>query len=502
MGNTRRKILVTLANRLVGGSAVLAAFARPTGAATTDAAVDHLERVLDPVDFGAKGDGVTDDTQALLKLAAFRAALRIDGRGRTYVVSQPIVFSRQVDLKIRLKAHGTFPQAGNMLVISGDRSVVDLDVDGNTRSLVGVKVSGNDVRGRVRGENIYGSDVRVGGGMQSVLFVTGNNCRIDVHGENLLAARATNPSVPRVLSTGAVTGCIFGSVTGNNVTALWVNQAGEVAVKFLRAYKCGNNGIYDIAAGGKIKVGTAIFEDDLGLNLQTVVSESDVSIESLIVREVWGYAAVDKGGNLKIGNYSIQNRSSRKAHQVAVAREKATTCEIEIGEVTGTYMLTAASNGGGVFQFYDGNISLLKVGRIKLELLYGVGSTVELFRQTSGHGACEIDDLALTLIDTTGRLTSSTVLSWNFPNYDRPSYLNRCSLVSSSATLRVRNVGQPNMSTMDVGLLRSDGSIVSSPTRVGQRSPELQSRDRHTGSVDYRKDGRTDGESGTSDDNK
>ncbi|WP_175854825.1 hypothetical protein [Burkholderia anthina] len=471
MGNTRRKILVTLANTLVSGSAVLAAFARPASAATGDATADHSGRALDPVEFDAKGDGVTDDTQALLKLAASPAALRIDGRGRSYVVSQPIVFSRQVDLKIRLKAHGTFPQAGNMLVIGADRSVIDIDVDGNTRSLVGVKVSGSGVRGRVRGENIYGSDVKVGGGMQSVLFVTGNNCRIDVHGENLLAAHATNPSVPRVLSTGAVTGCVFGSVTGNNVTALWVNQAGEVVVNLLRAYKCGNNGIYDIAAGGKVKVGTAIFEDDLGLNLQTVVSESDVSIGSLIVRDVWGYAAVDKGGNLKIEHYSIQNRSSRKAHQVVVAREKATTCEIEIGEVTGTYMLTAASNGGGVFQFYEGNISTLKVGRIKLELLYGAGSTTELFRQTSGRGACEINDLALTLTDTTGRLTPTTVLSWNFPNYDRPSYLNHCSLVSSSATLRVRNVAQPNMSTMDVGLLKSDGSIMSSPTRISPRSP-------------------------------
>ncbi|AFQ49157.1 hypothetical protein [Burkholderia cepacia] len=489
MSNTRRKILAALANTLVGGTAVLAAFARAADAATVDSTVDHSNRALDPVDFGAKGDGVIDDTQALLRLAAMPAALRIDGQGRTYVVSQPITFSRQVDLKIRLKASGAFPQGGNMLVVGADQSVIDIDVDGNTRSLVGVKVSGSGVRGRVRGDNIYGSDVKVGGGMQSVLFVTGNNCRIDVHGENLLSASATNPSVPRVLSTGAVTGCVFGSVTGNNVTALWINQAGEVTVNFLRAYKCGNNGIYDIAAGGKIKVGTAIFEDDLDLNLQTVVSESDVSIGSLIVRDVWGYAAVDKGGNLKIGHYSIQNRASRKAHQVAVAREKATTCEIEIGDVTGTYMLTAASNGGGVFQFYDGNISALKVGRIKLELLYGAGSTTELFRQTSGHGACEIGDLALTLTDTTGRLTPATVLSWNFPNYDKPSYLNHCSLVSSSATLRVRNVAQPNMKTMDVELLRSDGSILSSPTPISPRKPAPLSRDRRTEGPDYRKDG-------------
>ncbi|WP_081084970.1 hypothetical protein [Burkholderia territorii] len=488
MGVTRRKVLVTLANTLVGSGAVLAASARRAGAAPGDAATDHSGQVLDPVDFGAKGDGVTDDTQPLLNLAVLPGALRIDGRGRTYVVSQPIVFSRQVNLKIRLKASGAFPQAANMLVIGADQSIVDIEIDGNTRSVVGVKISGNGVRGRVRGENIYGSDVKVGGGIQSVLFVTGNDCRIDVHGENLLAARATNPSVPRVLSTGAVTGCVFGSITGNNVTALWVNQAGEVVVNLLRAYKCGNNGIYDIAAGGKVKVGTAIFEDDLSLNLQTVVSESDVSIGSLIVRDVWGYAAVDKGGNLKIGKYSIQNRLSRKVHQVMVAREQATTCEIEIGEVTGTYMLTTASNGGGVFQLYAGNISTLKVGRISLELLYGTGSTTELFRQTSGHGGCEIDDLALTLIDTTGRLTPATVLSWNFPNYDKPSYLNRCSLVSSSATLRVRNVAQPNMSTMDVGLLKSDGSIVSSLPSVDPRNSGTPSRDRPAERRGHRKD--------------
>ncbi|MGI0502753.1 hypothetical protein ABY44_06805 [Burkholderia sp. ZZQ-2] len=460
MSNKRRRMLAALANAVIGAGAVLETLMRSTDAAAVEAAADRSGHVLDPIDFGAKGDGETDDTTALLRLAALPAA-RIDGQGRTYVVSRTITFSRQVDLTIRLKASDAFPHGSNMLVIAADQSVIDIDVDGNTRSLVGVKVSGSDVRGRVRGENIHGSDVRVGGGMQSVLFVTGHNCRLDVHGENLLSARATNPSVPRVLSTGAVTGCVFGSVTGNNVTSLWINQAGEVTVNYLHAYKCGNNGIYDIAAGGKIKVGVAKFEDDLDLNLQTVVSESDVFIESLIVRDVFGYAAVDKGGNLKIGKYSIQNRSSQKAHQVVVAREKATTCEIEIGEVTGAYMLTAASNGGGVFQFYDGIISLLKVGRIKLELLYGPRATTELFRQTSGHGACEIDELALTLTDTTGRLRPTTVLSWNFPFYEKPSYLNHCSLISSSATLKVRNVAQPNMTTKDVVLLARDGSFMS-----------------------------------------
>ncbi|MBR8223151.1 hypothetical protein [Burkholderia ambifaria] len=481
MSNTRRKMLVALANTLAGGGAKLAAFARPANASPRDMAASPSDRALNPSDFGAKGDGETDDTQALLRLAALPTALRIDGRGRTYVVSQSITFSRRVDLKIRLKAAAAFPQGGHMLVVGADQSVIDIDVDGNTRSLVGVKVSGSGVRGRVCGENIYGSDAKVGGGVQSVLFVTGNNCRIDVHGENLLAARATNPSVPRVLSTGAVTGCVFGSVTGNNVTALWINQAGEVTVNFLRAYKCGNNGIYDISAGGKVKVRTAIFEDDLGLNLQTVVSESEVSIGSLIVRDVWGYAAVDRGGNLTIADYSIENRSSKKAHQVVVAREKATTCRIEIGNVTGTYMLTAASNGGGVFQFYDGNISALKVGRIKLELLYGPRSTTELFRQTSGRGACEIGILELTLTDTTGRLTPATILSWNFPNYDRPSYLNHCSLVSSNATLRVRNVAQPNMRTMDAELLRSDGSILSNPPPISLRRATPVSRNRDAG---------------------
>ncbi|UQP02227.1 hypothetical protein L0Z36_10100 [Burkholderia multivorans] len=401
---------------------------------------------VSPEDKGAIGDGVTPDDAAFAQLAAMPAGTVIDGGNRVFLLSQPVTFNSRVSIRARIKLSPAFPQGTRAISIAADDSEAYIDVDANTRSLVGVAVTGNRCRGKVTGRNVWGASVATGGSFQSLLLILGDDCVFDVDGTDMLAAAQANTGVPRVLSTGPVKGCRIGALTGSNINALWVNQAGDVSVDFLWARKCGNNGIYDIAAGSNVSVGTAVFEDDLGPGMQTVVSEGLVTIQDMVVRDVNGYAAVDYGGSIIIGNYSIITLTPGKTHQPMISRANATNCSVRIGSLSGNIWLTAAANGGGVFQFFVGTINQLEVGRIALDLYYQAGSTKQLLVQTNGSGAmCAIDDLRLRLFDTTGTLTSSDIFSWQFPTYSLPSYLNHVQLVSSPAAISVSNLLQANM---------------------------------------------------------
>ncbi|KVW79984.1 hypothetical protein [Burkholderia cepacia] len=401
---------------------------------------------VSPEDKGAAGDGVTLDDAAFAQLAAMPAGTVIDGGNRVFLISQPVTFNNRVSLRIKLKAAPTFPNAGWLVKIAGDGSIIDIDVDGNSRSIVGVAVTGNDCYGAVRGKNIVGTDASVGGGMQSVLYLVGNNNRVSAYGENLLHNGAPNPSVPRVMSVAASSGNIVPELVGNNAHCLAVTQAAQISITYGEAINCGDNGLYDIAAGSDVHVGTLVFRGDNGSKVQTVVAEGRVTIDNLVVRDVYGYAAVDYNGSLIIGNYSIITSTPGKTHQPVVSRGNTGSASVRIASLSGNIWLADAANGGGVLQFFAGTINQLEVGRIALDLYYQAGSTKQLLVQTNGSGAmCAFDEIRLRLFDTTGTLTSSDVFSWQFPTYSLQSYVNSVQLDSTPAVISMSNLLQANL---------------------------------------------------------
>ncbi|WP_175855074.1 hypothetical protein [Burkholderia anthina] len=381
------------------------------------------------------------------------------------------MFANRVDVRLKLKAAATFAQGGVMATVAADNSRIDFNIDANGLALVGVKASGKSITGDVSGANIVGAPAAVGGGYQSVLLVTGDHCRIGVHGENLTYGTADNTSVPRVLSTGPVVGGKITRCTGKNVIAGFVNQAGDVSIDYLHMYKCGNNGIYDISAGGNVTIDTAIFEGDLGLNLQTVVSESLVTIDNLIVRDVYGYAAVDKAGSVIIGNYSIITTTPGKTHQVMVSRDGATSVSVRINTVSGNLWLPSQDSGGGIFQFFKGVPNQIEIGRIALDLYYQDGATKQLWVQTDGSQCvAAIDDIRLRLIDQSGKLTSSDIISMQLPTFGLASYINQIALSSATATISVSNVMQANLKPPAISeLTQGNGAINSNVTGTTPR---------------------------------
>lgn len=419
-----------------------------------------------PMDYGAAGDGTTDDSSAFLKLAALPSGTKIDGQGRTYLLAQPITFTNTVDAKLSVKAASTFPLKQYVLTFAGDHSVVDIDVDANNLP-VGILITGNYSRGPgVRGKNLSGLPTATGGGIQSVCYIPTGTIGVTldrVYGENLLVGTADNTSVPRVLSTGSVTATQIRSVAANNTVALWINQAGEVTVDAIYSYKCGNNGVYDIATGSDVKIGLAVFENDLGLNLQTIISEGRVWCGKLLNIDCYGYAGVDLGGELEIDEYLIDNRISGKVAQAIVSRASATTCNVTIGTLRMFASMPSAATGAALFQFYAGAIAKWRVNRIEAELTYQTGSTTLLLNQTTGANCgAFIGSMSIKLIDGTGSLTSATTFNWNFPNYDNPSYLGPVTLISSTGTLSVGNATQANMNSFaGMEIAQSSGVAVS-----------------------------------------
>ena len=427
-----------------------------------------LDLPATPMDFGAVGDGATLDDAAFAQLAALPAGTAINGAGRTFLLSAPVTFANTVDIKVKVKASPGFPIGGTLLTIAGDNSTIDIETDSNNRCVNGVKITGNDCRGRgVRGKNITGATTATGGGTQSVAFIQSNTgCIFDrIYGENLLVGTADNTSVPRVLSTAACTATKLGAVDGNNTVALWINSTGEVTVDTIYSYECGNNGVYDIAAGSDVKIGYAVFENDLGLNLQWIISEGKVRCETLVGRDSYGFAGVDFTGTLEIGKYCIDNQISGKVAQAIVSRASATNVQVRIGELSGYWTAPQAATGAAVFQYYAGTITDWHVGRVDVKVKIPDGGTRSLLYQTNGTNANScIDSLSIELIDgtvATGPLTSADVFTWNYPAYSKPSYLNKTNLISSTGTISIGGLAQQNMVPPPGAEILTNGSLTS-----------------------------------------
>lgn len=435
---------------------------------------DKLAERISPLDFGAVGDGVTDDRAAFVLIAALPAGTRIDGCGLTYMLSAAVSFTNRITLvHAEFKASAAFPLNTFMVTIAGNNSHIDVKIDAAQRANNGVHVSASDCTGFVEGKNIWGVDPGVGGGIQSALYISGNGNRIGVHGYDLLVNTATNPSHPRVLSVAPSSGNNLPYVTGRNAHALFVNQDGKLSIDYLAAENCGPNGIYDISSGGDITIGDAFFTGNyVGTTAcQVTVIIGKCQIGNLLIKDVAGCASVDIGGSLQIGDYQIVTTDPTKTYQPMLSRAATTTASVRIGSLSGNIFLADVAAGGGIFQFFAGAIGALSVGRVALDVHWKLGSTKQLLNQTTGTGCYSyIGELSINLIDTTATLTGTDVFTWLYPTFSLPSYLNKASLVSVAASVQIQGMAQANMATPPgIELVLATGNHTSGLTLLGPR---------------------------------
>lgn len=199
------------------------------GKSFVDGVWGELTGPYNPRQFGAKGDGATDDAQAFLNMAAtVPAGGVISPSPGTYIIGSSVTFPQaslqfacEPGVKIKQKS-GTLT-INSLLVFSGDFLNISgwPDFDGNVAGQVGVYTG--------RGE---------------LVRVTGNYAKVQITGRNTVASGLAN-----VLYVPGMHGVFYVNSFDTDVNA--VRCAGDYNQYFVNMYEFGQHGfVKDNAPGG------------------------------------------------------------------------------------------------------------------------------------------------------------------------------------------------------------------------------------------------------------
>ncbi|WP_458717071.1 hypothetical protein [Pseudomonas gregormendelii] len=359
-------------------------------------------------------------------LAAAAAGPVVDRSLRFYRTS-PVVFPSTAHIELNIRP---FDSIGRVVTIEGDASYIQLNIDAEGKGVTAVYIPANRVTGRAFVNNITGQPVGVGGN-QAGVNITGTGCEITVVGRNHLKGTSDNDSVPRLVAVDGSGGDNIVRVIGRSINCGLVNNHALLSVPDININGATDNAIYNLA--GVMDVDHGVF---IGCMDEIVVGGGKVNFGSKSVIDCNGSSGVSDC-QITIGKYSIISDDPARAFVPFRSRPGNTSSSVTISELTGTLNLTAAANGGGIFQFEAGTIAV-SVGRIDLKLRYKTGSTKALVKHATG--SFTYGNVKMELIDDTATLTGSDKFDFTLPAaVAAPSYLGDCQLISASGDVRVSN---------------------------------------------------------------
>jgi hypothetical protein len=394
--------------------------------------LSKLREAVTPIDFGAVGDGSTDDTSKFTPILSSSGI--IDGLGKTYRVGA-LNFTGAIKLKnITFKPIASF--AGTtLLTFSGNDAILDISVDADSKGFTCVDITGNRAIGVVRGSNILGV-TQAAGGTQSACRVTGQNCNLDVYGINLLRGASDNDSIPRI-ATADLSGGGLGD--NNTIRVYGLNANAGLVVSQPQTYTpelfidgLTDNGIYHLA--GRIDCGSVTLKNSLD---EGIVTEGTMSIGRLHMINPMGSSGLQTG-NLTIGEYIIESEDPSRSYVPLRTRVGNTTSTVSIRSLVGKIYLVDVAAGAGIFQFAAGAVSSLIVDNIDLEIHYRTGSTKGLCTYASAT-EFNIGSINIELVDETGTLTIADKFDFGLPTISKASRVGNVHNVSSSGEIRVTN---------------------------------------------------------------
>lgn len=404
-------------------------------------AAQAVRDIVRPEDFGAVGDGVTDDSAAWALIAALHAGIVIDGNGRTYKTGA-LTFANMLCIRNITLTPAASVTGGVFINIAGSDSVLDLKIDAAGKGITCVDVTGDRVRGYVVANNITGQPQAIGG-TQSGLRISGSYCDLHVHGENHQKGTTDNDSVPRLLTTDRVASGNNNrvSATGKDLNCGWVSTQYSVHCSRIMLENLQDNAIYHL--DGVADIGEAVIK---GCTDEPVVSEAVTLIDSLTIIDCNGVSGL-QNGHVTIGTYAIQSSSSAYQYVPFRTRVGNTASSLKIGLLVGEIYLCPVGNGAGIFQFYVGAVDNLHVECINLKMHYIAGSTKALVNYTAANSV-KIGSLHLELVDDTSTLSVADHFDLNIPTLTGYGYIGEVQNVSASGEIRVVNAMQPTMRTL------------------------------------------------------
>lgn len=433
--------------------------------AILSARVDGLEGYLDHVpEFGGVGDGVTDDTQAVLDADAFCVA-----NGKRLILTRPYAVT-EVDLKSEVDCvlgGGLIPLAVDVFTVtlsSPGCNHGDLRVEGDQSHASLLKIMGANSSA----QDIYlsGLHAREGGANQFGMVIAAPG--FDQKGTTYIKNFTKDENVGDVWPQGVALwggsdkarlghqsfrNCVSGFIPGP--------EAVTYTVKSLEGVDLSDNLFY--ATGGSGSVGPIRSQ-----NVQEPVVHKGgyVSIGSIhATGQSIRVVGLDRAtGVLDVGPIQLgPDAEGNSPNQIWGLRSgnAGNTCPgLRIASVTGVF------SGYSVWQAHsdNGKVSEVEIGSMTLTMNYdgGAGAVPSYFMQASGIEGIKVGRSTVSIVDRTG--ASSDVFRLTLPALTKPSQIDGlfvdCVLQSGQPgghVFRGSNAAQEHMRVID-GIWHNLGS--------------------------------------------
>ena len=445
---------LTLAGNVTGATMVVA-----DGTTTPRSISDRLADSLNVKDFGAKGDGETDDTEAIRKTntAATYAGKTVYFPDGAYPASDLLMTASWTMSKgAKIVYNGT--SSGSCLSCFANNLVCgDIFIDCNEKELdifFGIYGNGNYFRS-INIVNAISKNILV-----RSLYVSGDaNIIVNTVFIDLVNKSYWNNSSPQglVLSESA-DGNVFNDVSSRNARSTVVNNStGSNVFGNVYSYECKDNGFYAVSTGYS-HVGMIYY--DGSDNCVGVRHGANVDIDSIHIVKTGAYGIFfGECGKVNIGNILVDSCTDG-----LIGSNEAGTGTIYIGNIYGSI-----EDCYPIFLPYDhGALDSLTIDSIKLNIKYNSSSHVSrnsFIRLDACDQVCIGNlEFEVTLTDSTDVLLycmlKDTLNGLSYIKHSSCLFFNNDGTDNNSSALLIKNAEQALFLLGDSGFVHATSGYI------------------------------------------
>jgi len=407
------------------------AFTQQGTGAVARTVADKLYEVVSVKDFGATGDGVTDDS------AAIQAAIDAVGSLGSVYFPYGTYLCKEINLDCDMDM-----DAGAILLFSGTSYSYIVRVVASNLKIGRFNASGNNqecscldfnsATANTIVESIQVKNVKALVGQASTsnaaIRVDGTNQRFgEVYGLDLVNDGTSNDSMPQLFTTvGTSTDIHVGTINAYNTHSVLVQaSSGRTFVGSVNAMYCEDNGVYQIE--GYLTVGT-VYHSSASQEEAAVINDGWCRIGTIVLQGRGTGIGLDAPEQVEIGEIiSIPDNDTGRTASWFIRNRSTSGAigDVRIGRISGRI------RGVGLWYFgslYPGLINQLNIGSVDVVFEYDSSictTPYSLCNMTEVKGF-DVKDFNLKIVDINDAITSgATYFGWEAPttNLSRKSFL-------------------------------------------------------------------------------